>query len=89
MKTIEILRVVLVAQPGLTVCNPWARLLCPWNSPGKNTGVGYHSLLQGIFQTQKLNPGLSHWGQIFYHLATWEAQYCENCLNVPQKHEVC
>ena len=25
------------------------RLLCPWNSPGKNTGVGFHFLLQGIF----------------------------------------
>ena len=24
------------------------RLLCPWNSPGENTGVGNHSLLQGI-----------------------------------------
>ena len=31
------------------------RLLCPWNSPGKNTGVGSHSLLQGIFLTQGLN----------------------------------
>ena len=28
-----------------------ARLLCPWNSPGKNTGVGCHFLLQGIFPT--------------------------------------
>ena len=27
----------------------FARLLCPWNSPGKNTGVGCHLLLQGIF----------------------------------------
>ena len=35
-----------------------ARLLCPWDSPGKNTGVGCHALLQGIFQTQGLNPGL-------------------------------
>ena len=34
------------------------RLLCPWNSPGKNTGVGCHALLQGIFLTQGLNPGL-------------------------------
>ena len=30
------------------------RLLCPWNSPGKNTGVHGHSLLQGIFLTQGL-----------------------------------
>ena len=31
------------------------RLLCPWDSPGKNTGVGYHAFLQGIFPTQGLN----------------------------------
>ena len=31
-------------------CRP-ARLLCPWNSPGKNNGLGSHSLLQGIFLT--------------------------------------
>ena len=29
-----------------------SRFFCPWNSPGKNTGVGCHSLLQGIFMTQ-------------------------------------
>ena len=34
------------------------RLFCPWNSPGKNTGVGCHALLQGIFPTQRLNPHL-------------------------------
>ena len=33
------------------------RLLCPWDSPGKNAGVGCHSLLQGIFLTQGSNPG--------------------------------
>jgi len=43
-----------------------ARLLCPWDSPGKNTGVGYHSLLQGIFPTQESNPGLLHCSQILY-----------------------
>ena len=32
-----------------------ARLLCPWDSPGKNTGVGCHAFLQGIFQTQGSN----------------------------------
>ena len=43
------------------------RLLCPWNSPGKNIGVGCHSLLpQGIFPTQGLNPGLLHCRQILY-----------------------
>ena len=33
-----------------------ARLLCPWDSPEKNTRVGCHALFQGIFQTQGLNP---------------------------------
>ena len=35
-------------------------LYSPWNSPGQNTGVGSLSLLQGIFPTQLLNPGLPH-----------------------------
>ena len=43
-------------------------LLCPWNSPDKNTGVRSHSLPQGIFLTQGSNPGLLHCGQILYHL---------------------
>ena len=38
-----------------------ARLLCPWEFPGKNTGVGCHALLQRIFPTQGLNPRLLHW----------------------------
>ena len=53
------------------------RLLCPWNSPGKNTGVGSHFLLQGIFLTPRIEPGspalqadafyrLSHQGSNFY-----------------------
>ena len=40
------------------------RLLCPWDSPCKNTGVDYHSLLQGIFPTQGSNLGLLHCRQI-------------------------
>ena len=45
-------------------------LYSPWNSPGQNTGVGSHSLLQGIFPTQGLNTGLPHRGRIFfYHLS--------------------
>ena len=58
---------------------PWTvahRLLCPWDSPGKHTGVGCHFLLQGIFPTQGSNPGLlcllyCRW--IIYYWATWEA----------------
>ena len=41
------------------------RLLCPRGSPGENTGVGCHSLLQSIFLTQRVNPGLPHCRQIF------------------------
>ena len=46
---------------------PWtvpARLLHPWDSPGKNPGVGCHFLLQGIFPTQGSNPGLPHCRQM-------------------------
>ena len=45
-------------------CTPWTvacQILCPWDSPGKNTGVGCHALLQGIFLTQESNPSLLHW----------------------------
>ena len=45
------------------------RLYSPWNSPGQNTGVGSLSLLQGLFQTQGLNPGLLHCRQILYQLS--------------------
>ena len=45
------------------------RLLHPWNSPGKNTGVGSHSLLQGIFPIQESDPDLLHGRQILYCLS--------------------
>ena len=64
---------VLVAQWCPTLCNSMAssppRLLCPRESPGKITGVGCHSLLQGIFLIQGSNPGLLHCRQILYHLS--------------------
>ena len=43
-------------------------LYSPWNSPGQNTGVGSLSLLQGIFPTQGLNPGVPHCRRILYQL---------------------
>ena len=58
----------------LTLCDPMDHrppiiALCPWDSPDKNTGVGCHALLQGIFPT----PGLKsesltslHWRQVLY-----------------------
>ena len=45
-----------------------ALLLCLY-SPGKNTGMSHHSLLQGIFPTQGSNLGLLHCRQILYHLS--------------------
>ena len=53
-----------------------ARLLCPWDFPGKNTGMGCYVLLQGIFPIQGLNPcllQLLHCRQSLYHWATGEA----------------
>ena len=50
----------------MTLCNP---MDCPWNSPGQKTGVGYFSLLQGIFPTQGLNPGVLHCRRILYQLS--------------------
>ena len=44
-------------------------LYSPWNSPGQNTGVGILSLLQGIFPTQGLNPGLPHCSWILDQLS--------------------
>ena len=52
-----------------------ARQLCPWDSPGKNTGVGCHFLLLGIFPAQGSNPHLSrllHWRRILSHWVTRE-----------------
>ena len=49
-------------------CMP-TRLLCPWNSSGRDVRVGCHSLLQGIFLTWGLNPGLLYCRQIVYCLS--------------------
>ena len=52
-----------------------ARLLCPWNFPGKNTGIGSHSLLQWIVLTQGSNLGLLHW-----QADSWSLSYSEGGL---------
>ena len=44
-------------------------LYSPWDSPGQNTGVGSLSLLQGMFPTQRSNPGLRHCRWILYQLS--------------------
>ena len=57
------------------------RLLCLWDSPGKNTGVDCHSLLQRIFLTQGWNLSLPHCRQILYRLSYREdpflVSYCQ------------
>ena len=57
-----------------------ARLFHPWEFPGKNTGVGWHFLLQGIFQTQRQNPGLLHCHQTLYHLKV-KVKSCSTLCN--------
>ena len=78
---------VLVTQLGLIL---WphglypARLLCPWNFSGKNTGMGSLSLIQGIFPTQGSNPGLLHCRWILYQLSHREAQLIRALLKERQ-----
>ena len=57
---------VKVAQSCPTLCD---LMDCPWNSPGQNTGVGSLFLLQGIFPTQGLKPGLPHCRWTLYQLS--------------------
>ena len=54
------------------------RLCCPWDSPGKNTGVGCHFLLQGIFPTQGSNPGLPHCRQMVTLSQSWTIKKTES-----------
>ena len=75
----SLLCVCVSAQRYLTLCDPHglqpARLLSPCNSPGKNTEVGCHFLLQRIFPIQESKPGLLHCRQILYHLS----HQCSSC----------
>ena len=57
-----------------TLCDPMnysppGSSLCPWDSPGKNTGVDYQFLLQGIFPSQGSNWNLLHCRWILYQLS--------------------
>ena len=53
------------------------------NSPGKNTGVGCHALLQGISPPQGLNSALPHCGQILYHLSHQGSPRILKCVAYP------
>ena len=66
--------------------DPWrpyelqpTRVLCPWDFPGKNTGLGSYSILQGIFLSQGSNLCLLHYRQFFFclnHLSQQGSPYC-------------
>ena len=59
------------------------RLHCPWDSPGKNTGVGCHFLLQGVFLAQRSSPcllQLLHWQAGYCHLVLHSVKFCQMSL---------
>ena len=57
-------------------------LYSPWNSPGQNTGAGSLSLLQGIFPTQRSNPGLQLFQILFpLHLGEVVCGHISVCLS--------
>ena len=81
----------LVAQSCPTLCDPTdcdpPGSSVHGHSPGKNTGVGCHALLQGIFPTQGSNPGLHHCSRVLYHLSHRGSQFIKTipilALKVP------
>ena len=64
-------------------------LYSAWNSPGQNIGVSSHSLLQGIFPTQGLNPGLPYCRQILYQLSHqveyWSGEPIPSPVDLPNQ----
>ena len=81
---------MLVTRSSLPRCDPHGppedRFLCPWDSPGDNTGVGCHALLQGIFQTQESNPHLLcllHYRRILYMLSHQESSSWTIAMSYP------
>ena len=86
-KMVKRYAVCLVVQSCPTLCEPMGYSppgsSVHGDSPGKNTGVGCHALLQGIFPTQGSNPGLPQCRQILYHLSHHNT-YNKCCLYLYQ-----
>ena len=95
---LQILRISGCGQPSAALClaaqsypTLWDPMHCspPGSSvlgdfPGKNTGVGCHALLEGIFPTQGKNPGLPYCRQILYHLRHQGSPgHCETVIILP------
>ena len=73
----------------LLVATPWtvaARLLCSWDFPDKNTGVGCHFLFQGIFLTRRSYPCLLHWQMGSSPLSLTRLQPSHSSLQVSPFH---
>ena len=68
------------------------RFLCPWGSPGKNTEVGWHFFLQGIFPTQGSNPHLLRRQEdslpLSHHLLSGVCRICKVCLQISKQKVV-
>ena len=83
--SLEVKCELLAAQSCPTLCNPVdcspPRLLCPWDFPGKDTGVDCHFLLQGIFLAQGSNQGLLHCRQILNRLSSGNKQKSVSWIN--------
>ena len=80
---------VLLLSHILLFCNPMncspTRLLCAWDFPSKNMGVGYHFLLQEIFLTQGSNLSLLLGRRILYHWTNWEVpSLLSNTMGYPK-----
>ena len=86
----------LVAQSCPTLCSPMdcnpSGSSVHGDSPGNNTGVSCHVLLQGTFPTQGSNPGVLHCRQILYHLSHHKSLYLDAfrklCLYITCSHYV-
>ena len=82
----------LVTQSCLTLCDPMDCIplvsSVHGDSLGKNTGVGCHALLQGIFPTQGLNPDLSHCRWILYHLSHQGSPRILECVAIPSSGDL-
>ena len=82
----------LVTQSCLTLCDPMdcspPHSSVHGDSPGKNTGVGCHTLLQGIFPTQGSNPGLPHCRWICYSLSHQGSQEYRSGQPIPSPGEL-
>ena len=82
------LRCAPSCQTLFSLCAIAARLLCPWDFSGKNTGVGCHFLLQGVFPTQGSHLHLLcllHCRQILYMLSPWGSPYWSSAIPIFQR----